>query len=170
MLPLLELSFPKIFGLPAHPLLVHAAVVLVPLAALALVAVGWKEAWRRVYYLPVALIAMAGAGSAFLAKQSGETLASAYARQGSHLHDHSEQGDLAFASAGLFAMVCLGVYLYHAFGDRVRERFGWADRFRLPVNENVALYVVSIPFAALALYGMIAAGHSGAALVWKYDR
>lgn len=76
--PLLELSFPKIFGLPAHPLLVHAAVVLVPLAALALVAVGWKEAWRRVYYLPVALIAMAGAGSAFLAKQSGETLASAY--------------------------------------------------------------------------------------------
>ena len=55
-------------------------------------------------------------------------------------------------------MVSLGVYLYHAFGDRVRERFGWADRFRLPVNENVALYVVSIPFAALALYGMIAPG------------
>jgi hypothetical protein len=40
MLMLLGLPFSKVYGLPAHPLLVHAAVVLVPLVALALIAVG----------------------------------------------------------------------------------------------------------------------------------
>ena len=170
MLTLLGLPFSKVYGLPAHPLLVHAAVVLVPLAALALIAVGWNEAWRRVYYLPIALLAVGGAGAAFLAKESGETLATAYVKQGSHLHDHTENGDMAFISAALLALACGGVYAYHAFGEQVRERFGLADRFRLPVNENAALYAVSIPVAALAIALMIIAGHSGAALVWKYDR
>jgi hypothetical protein len=170
MLTLLALPFSKVYGLPAHPLLVHAAVVLVPLAALALVAVGWKEAWRRVYYLPVTLLAVGGAGAAFLAKESGETLATAYVKQGSHLHDHTENGDMAFISAALLAAACVGVYSYHAFGESVRERLGLADRFRLPVDENAVLYAVSIPVALLAVVLMVIAGHSGAALVWKYDR
>jgi hypothetical protein len=50
-MPLLQLLPDKVYGLPAHPLLVHAAVVLVPLAAVALVTTGWRETWRRAYLL-----------------------------------------------------------------------------------------------------------------------
>ncbi|MCB9482719.1 MAG: hypothetical protein H6675_01805 [Dehalococcoidia bacterium] len=50
----------SIAGLPAHPLVVHGAVVLVPLAAVALIAIGWRKDWRKHYSLPVALIAWAG--------------------------------------------------------------------------------------------------------------
>ena len=60
-------SVAYLFGVPAHPLMVHVAVVLVPLAALALIAVGWNRAWRHQYYLPIALVSVAGAVGAFFA-------------------------------------------------------------------------------------------------------
>ena len=40
-----------------------------------------------------------GRRAAFLAKEIGETLATAYIKQGSRLHDHTENGDMAFMSA-----------------------------------------------------------------------
>ena len=160
----------NVFGLPAHPLLVHAAVVLVPLAALALIAVGWNDAWRRAYYLPIALLAAGGAIAAFLAKQSGEGLQESVRQAGKKVGEHPEQGDTAFIFAGILAVACIALYVYHAFGERIRERMGWTDRFRLPINEHLALYVVSIPIAALAVYTMLVAGHSGATLVWKTNR
>jgi hypothetical protein len=60
----------SVFGLPAHPLVVHMAVVLVPLAALSLIAVGWNKAWRHTYYLPITLLALGGAVGSFLASFS----------------------------------------------------------------------------------------------------
>ena len=41
-----------------HPLVVHVAVVLVPLAALALIAVGWRKHGARLYMLPIVLMAL----------------------------------------------------------------------------------------------------------------
>ena len=160
----------SIFGLPAHPLLVHAAVVLVPLAAIALIAVGWRQAWRRIYYPPIAILAVGGAVAAFLAKQSGESLAESVRRAGKRVGEHPEQGDTAFVAAGLLAAACIALFVYERFGERIRERFELTDRFRLPFDENLALYVVAIPVAVLAIYTMVVAGHSGAELVWKTNR
>jgi hypothetical protein len=165
---LLELD--KMFGLPAHPLLVHAAVVLVPVAALGWIAIGWKEAWRRIYYLPLALMAIAGSAAAFLAKESGEPLSESIRRAGERVGEHPEQGDTAFVLSIVFAATCLALYLWQSFGEWVRERAGWQQRLRLPVDENVALWVVSLPVAALAIWAMIVAGHSGATLVWKTNQ
>ncbi len=165
---LLELS--KLFGLPAHPLLVHAAVVLVPLAAMALIAVGWKDAWRRVYYLPITLLSVGGAGATFLAKESGEPLAESVRHAGKKLGEHPEQGDTAFIFALLFAGACVILYGWNTFGEHVRARLGWENRFSLPFNENGALYVLTLPLAALAIWAMVVAGHSGATLVWKTNK
>lgn len=70
----------SVFGLPTHPLVVHLTVVLVPLAAVALIAVGWNRAWRHTYYLPITLIALGGAIGSFLAKQTGGSLRQALRR------------------------------------------------------------------------------------------
>lgn len=66
--------FSTIFGLPAHPLVVHAVVVLVPLAALAaLVVAVWPAARRR--YAPLALgVATLALISVPLATHTGEQL------------------------------------------------------------------------------------------------
>lgn len=157
----------SVYGLPLHPLVVHVAVVLVPLSALALIAVGWNKAWRHAYYPPIMLLALGGAAGTFLAKQTGGTLRQALRRAGKQLGDHPGEGDRAFILAGLFAAVCIALYVYEAYGDRLRERFGISNRYRLPFDENMTLYVMAVPIALLATLMMVLAGHSGAALVWK---
>jgi hypothetical protein len=163
------LELDKIFGLPAHPLLVHAAVVLVPLAALAWIGTGWRDAWRRAYYLPITLLALGGAGAAFLAKQSGEPLAESVRHAGKRVGEHPEQGDTAFVFAVLFAAACVAVFAWQRFGATLRERLGLSS-LRLPFDDDVILYAASLPLAVLAIWFMIAAGHSGATLVWKTNR
>ena len=150
-------------GLPAHALLVHAAVVLVPLAVVAFAALCWKKAWREHYLVPVTLLTVAGGIAALLAKQSGEPLqgnirdAARAAGERASLGDHPGQGNTAFAMAFLFM---LAVVAYWA-ADR------WGSKWNLPAWAPAAGYVVVLVPAALALFTMLMAGHSGAVLVWK---
>jgi uncharacterized membrane protein len=118
----------------------------------------------------ITLLAIGGAGFSFLAKQSGESLKQSVRAAGKRVGEHPQQGDTAFVLAGLFAMICIALYAYDTWGEQIRARLSWTDRYRLPVNETVALYVVSIPVAALAIWAMLVAGHSGAVLVWKSNR
>lgn len=157
----LEIS--NLAGLPAHALLVHAAVVLVPLAAIALAAMCWRASWRKAYSLPVAILALAGAVAAFLAKESGEPLEhavkSAAQNEGvrARFGEHPEQGDTAFVFAVLLAVAAAAVWAVDRFGAR----------FNLPKWAPMAAYAVALVPAAIALVTMIVAGHSGAQLVWK---
>src|SRR4051812_23820694 len=61
-------------GLPAHPLLVHLPVVLVPLATVGALLMLLRPSWRRVYELPTAVLAVLGALATQLAIGSGESL------------------------------------------------------------------------------------------------
>ncbi|MGE3074562.1 MAG: DUF2231 domain-containing protein [Dehalococcoidia bacterium] len=158
------LALKTIAGLPAHALLVHAAVVLVPLAAIALAVLCWNAEWRKHYSLPVAILAVVGAGFALLAKQTGGPLetsvrqaASAAGAARPRFGEHPEQGDTAFFFAMLLAMAAVGVWLI----ERYRERL------KLPEWTPLAAYAAAIVPAVLALVTMIVAGHSGAQLVWK---
>jgi len=66
--------FDKIFGLPVHILVVHAVVVLVPLCAIGAVLMLVSPTWRERLRWPEVVLLTVAAGSAFVAKQSGETL------------------------------------------------------------------------------------------------
>ena len=64
-----------VFGLPLHPLVVHFAVVLIPLGAMALLVVYFVPRWRA-RYLPLATaLTVAGALAAVAAKFTGEAFA-----------------------------------------------------------------------------------------------
>lgn len=154
----------KLFGLPAHALIVHAVVVLVPLAALALMAVGWRAPWRQVYTLPIALLAVGGAFFGILAAGSGEPLEhdvrDAAAAQGlarPSFGDHPEEGETARNLAILFALFAVGLFLATRFGKK----------WNLPAWAPMALYVGGVAVGLGATAMMVAAGHSGAELVWK---
>jgi len=157
------LEIDTILGLPAHPLLVHAAVILVPLAAIALAITGWKRAWRRHYSFPVAVLAIAGAVFAFLAKGSGEPLeervedAAQAAGVRARFGDHPEQGDTAFIFALALAAVATALWAI----DR------WGERFGVPKWAPTAVYAVALLAAVIAFATMFIAGHSGAELVWN---
>ncbi|MGZ4617312.1 MAG: DUF2231 domain-containing protein [Frankiaceae bacterium] len=64
-----------VFGVPTHPLTVHAAVVLVPLAVIAVVVAALWPAARRRYGPVVLILATFALLSVPVAKESGESLA-----------------------------------------------------------------------------------------------
>jgi uncharacterized membrane protein len=66
--------FDLIGGLPLHPLVVHAVVVLLPLAAVGTVAIAVVPAWRRRFGILVALAATAATAMVPVATNSGEAL------------------------------------------------------------------------------------------------
>jgi hypothetical protein len=68
----MELS--ELFGLPAHPLIVHAAVVLLPLAAVATLVLAIIPRARRIYAPIVLGLAVVAALFVNLAEGSGESL------------------------------------------------------------------------------------------------
>ena len=153
----------SVFGLPTHAFLVHGAVVLVPLASLALVLVGWRADWRRAYLAPATALAVVGAVFAFLAQQSGGPLKRAIrnaadrAGQRASFGSHPQDGNTAFAFA-----IALGVL---AAGFWAIDRHGPARG--LPKWAPAAAYAVVAVVAVGATVTMVLAGHSGATLVWK---
>ncbi|MEO8457992.1 MAG: DUF2231 domain-containing protein [Chloroflexota bacterium] len=163
----IPLVFDHLLGLPAHPLLVHGAVVLVPMGAVAFVAAGLKESWRRAYYLPATAIVVVGGLFAFLAKESGESLSQSIRSAGQTVGEHPEQGDTAFLFAMILAIMCAFVYAVYRFSPQLEARFSNVTLPRLPVSYNTVLYAAVVPVAVLAVATMIIAGHSGAELVWK---
>jgi len=140
--------FDTIGGLPLHPLTVHAASVLIPLSAIALVLLVSVPKWRKAY-LPLTIGALAvSVGLAFAAKQSGEALAARVGNPG----EHQALGDLLFpASIGLFF---LGAAFY--FFTRT-EKPKWTLQLAGGLSTAAVAGVVILS---------VLVGHSGAEATW----
>ena len=99
----------SIFGLPAHPIFVHAAVALVPLAALAGVVVAVRPGWRAA--LGWAAVAVAGFAviTSYLTQESGEALQDSLkdiALESETVKAHAELGEsLVWFAVALFAAI-----------------------------------------------------------------
>ena len=63
--------FDTVQGLPVHALVVHGVVVLVPLAALGLIAIAVRPSWRKTYAPLVAILATVGLALVPVATKSG---------------------------------------------------------------------------------------------------
>jgi len=140
--------FDTIGGLPLHPLTVHAASVLIPLSAMALVILVFVPKWRKAYF-PLTIGALVvSVGLAFAAKQSGEALAARVGNPG----EHQALGDLLFpASIGLFF---LGLAFY--FFTKTKNP-KWT--LQLAGGLSTAAVVGAVVLSVLV-------GHSGAEATW----
>ena len=78
-----ESPFALVDGLPVHPLVVHAAVVFIPLAALGLILIGLIPRLAVKLGWLVALTAAVAFGAAFVTAESGEALAELIGEPGS---------------------------------------------------------------------------------------
>jgi hypothetical protein len=81
--------FDLINGLPIHPLVVHAVVVLLPLACLGTLGIALRPAWRTKYGVLVVACAAAATALIPVATSSGEALQSRVGSAG----EHAEMGD-----------------------------------------------------------------------------
>lgn len=102
--------FDLVNGLPVHPLVVHAVVVLLPLAVLGTIAIAAKPAWRATYGWLVVGIAAVATVLVPVATSSGEALEERVGDPG----EHAELGDqLIWFAIALLLFSFLMVYLDH---------------------------------------------------------
>jgi hypothetical protein len=156
-----------ILGLPAHPLIVHGVVVLVPLAAagVALIAF-WPAARFRLGYAVLA-IAAAGAMTAVLAQQSGETLKDRV-RETDLIEEHEDLGGTG-TTAGVAVLVAALAVVATDVALRRREP-DRADGTPPATPSRVPSIIVGAVALVLATGGGIQVariGHSGAKAVWN---
>ncbi|PVE70465.1 DUF2231 domain-containing protein [Microbacterium testaceum] len=159
----------QIAGLPAHPLLVHAVVVLIPLAAL-MVVLGsvWPAARRRLGILTpiVALVALIFVP---LAKEAGEAL-ERQVPESAVLERHTELGDQLLPWAiGLF-VVAAGQWVWFRVRDRRAPRS--AEQRAAPGRSRVLTLVIAVVAVAVSVgttVSVVQVGDSGARAVWSSD-
>lgn len=141
-------------GLPLHPLVVHFAVVLVPVAALGLILLVLFRALADRFGWLALLVLAVGTGAAFLARLSGEDLAAKIGRPDTH----AQWGTvLPFVSAALLVLALVWLLLHKA--DRR------ADRKRSTGTVVTGLLTVVLALATTGL--AVVVGDSGARAVWS---
>lgn len=154
----------EIAGLPLHPLVVHATVVLVPLGAVAAVLMAVVPRWRWLTRWPAAVLAVLAVPLAWLSTWSGEVLLEARPGLAPLVADHQEVGELLAWSTIPFAAVVL-LAVWSLAGPSALGSGRGAQESRLPALERV-LPVAVVAAALGVLVLVVLTGDSGARAVW----
>ncbi|GAA5156023.1 hypothetical protein GCM10023321_30840 [Pseudonocardia eucalypti] len=150
-------------GLPAHPLIIHAVVVLLPLAALGTLAVAARPVWRRNLGGAVFLVALAGVVAVPLATTTGEQLEAVLGGQNPLVEIHEQRADTLLPFALLFLALLAATLLLGRRADRT-EANGAATRGGVLVTTASVLAAL----AGLVVTGLVVwIGDAGATAVWQ---
>lgn len=158
--------FDTVFGLPTHPLIVHAVVVFVPLTALAAIALTAVPRWRTRFGVLAALAALTSIRSVYVAQGSGQRLEDRVLSSPDAPFDlvqaHTALGEdlLPWVLALSIALLAL-IGLAYWVNRRGADRPSWANLAGWGIG------AVSIVGAVLSLIYVIRIGHSGSEAVWS---
>jgi hypothetical protein len=111
-------------GLPLHPLLVHAVVVLLPLAAVGSIIIAVVPRWRRRYWLPVLALAVLGIGAVPITQEAGEALYDSIKGSPPGLAHHRDLGNALLPYAIAFGVMLLLLLVVGRIADRERATGG----------------------------------------------
>lgn len=159
--------FDTIAGLPVHVLVVHFAVVLLPVAAIASVLVAARRSWLlRLGWWVVGLDAVAVL-AAFVSKESGEKLLARIDRltdgqRAADVQTHVDRGaDMLWYGLGLLAITLV---LLLVTRQRAASSFGTR-----PIPAFVAPIVagLTVVAAVFVVVQVVRVGESGSSAVWS---
>lgn len=144
--------FDTIDGLPVHVLVVHVAVVLIPLAAIGAILIALRPRAMRLFGVATVLGAAIGTVASFVARSSGESLSSRIGFPEPHVN----YGE-TFPIAALGFLILLVIFWLFARG--------------VPLNRNRPLWLkvfggVVIVAAIGISYFTFLVGHTGAEATW----
>ncbi len=139
-----------VFGLPLHPLVVHAVVVLLPLSALGLIACVLFGRLRRGYAGLSLLGLVAGTGAAWVAALSGHALADQVGTPAAHMAWGEWLPRVATAT-----LVVAAVWYFLQRGKAEPDS----------MTKGLGILTALLSVASVALTVIV--GHSGATAVWS---
>ncbi len=149
-----------LFGLPAHPLLVHVPIVLIPLAFIGALGLWWKP-WRDRLGWATAIVLMVAGIFTQLAIGSGQALRN-------ELDNNTE---LVRAHVSIAEQIRPYLLLFFIF----MVAFLWIERKRRLAGQSASmrtpslaiLFVLTIVFGAASVYWVVRIGHTGAKAEWQ---
>ncbi len=138
----------SIVALPVHPLVVHFAVVILPLSTIALIAIIYTPRIKVKYSFIAAAGIVLGSAAVLVAKQSGEALAEKIGTPAVH----ADYGSLLTIAAFIF-MVLTIIWYQSAKGRKSR-------------TASLLSHITALAGVAVLILTFLT-GHSGAEAVWK---
>jgi uncharacterized membrane protein len=153
--------FDQVNGLPVHVLVLHAAVVFVPLLALGAIVYALVARWRPKIGWAVGLLSVIAPLCTLVAKLSGEKLYDRLVAQGLKgnglilLNDHMGYGTRTF-----WFSLALGVVTL------IMVVLTWREPSKLPMIAQIGFGVVMVVLAGITSYYIYKTGDSGAHAVW----
>lgn len=163
-------------GLPAHPLLVDAVAVLLPLAAVCAVGLAVHRRLRRRFAWPVLTLTGVAVATVPLAQASGRQLSAYLARPDQALARHEQLGNQLLPYALGFGVAVVFVVVAGKLADRERaaairaEHEPGGEAPRVPTTWrriSVLASVLVIAMAALTTVDVVRVGLTGAESVWQ---
>lgn len=143
----MEDFFLSLGDLPLHPLVVHFAVILFPIALIALIAVVSFSKLRTKHLVKAIAAVALTTPFVFLAQQSGEALSEVLYEP----EPHSEYGEMLMPLA-LGILVSALVFWWSLKGPKI-------------FSQVLAVVAISLAIAGIAM--TVVVGHSGAAATWS---
>ncbi|HEX2896199.1 MAG TPA: hypothetical protein VHO29_19505 [Marmoricola sp.] len=157
----------EINGLPLHPLIIHAVVVLVPLGALSAIGFAVVPRWRWLLRWPTLVLAVAAVVLTRIAVVSGTRLKADRQLGGDLVHRHQVWGHRLEYAVWVFAVVAIVAWWVLPV---VMPLVGRVDR-PSPLPSAVAVVAVLLPVtAAVVLVFAVITGDAGAQALWKIQR
>jgi uncharacterized membrane protein len=154
----------EINGVPLHPLVIHAVVVFVPLAATAAVAMSVPK-YRWIARWPALLLTLAATAATYVATLTGEQLAKDRGLDALPLvKTHEERGEWLMIAMWIFAVLVIVAFWILPHVTRLA---GAQDRVgKVAVLEKPLM--VLVPLAAVAVLVLVfLTGDAGARAVWQ---
>jgi hypothetical protein len=154
---------PDVLGLPLHPLVVHGAVVLLVVNALAVAAAVLLPRFRSWLAWGLPVLGVASALTGWTARLSGGDLYSTYEESGllsDAVETHGAWG--LYAAVASLVLGAASILLYAVHAPLTTQRWPWLRGRAL----RVLVVVLALAAAAATLVLTVLAGHSGAESVW----
>jgi hypothetical protein len=152
-----------VLGLPLHPLLVHGAVVLLTVNALAVLVAVLLPRFREWLAWGLPVLGVAGAVTGWGSRLSGGNLYSSYEDAGmltEAVESHGTWG--LYAAIASLVLGAATVLLYAVHARPTTRRWPWLAGSAVRVGAGV----VAVGAAVATLWLTVLAGHSGATSVW----
>ena len=153
----------EINGVPLHPLVIHAVVVFVPLAALAAIAMSVPK-WRWLARWPALLLTLGATAAAYVAKLTGAQLKEDRGLESPLVKTHEQWGDRLVTAMVVFAAVVVVAFWVLPHVTRLS---GGKDRVTKVAALEKPLMVLLPLTAVVALVLVVITGDAGARAVWQ---
>jgi hypothetical protein len=156
--------FERFGDLPLHVLVIHAAVLVLPVTALVAIVFALVPKWRWLLRWPTLLLGLASLALAFVARESGEAFVAAIPELQKLVDEHEERGKLLFWFVLIFLAVAVAAFLVLGGPSQLASGKGAKATKSRPLELVVSAAVVVI--SVLVIWQTIRTGDSGAKAVW----